>query len=412
VSPPHEMEVRVHGVTVGRLVRHGGGVRFEPHTDWLAAGQHPPLGLAFLQEPRPPVLQGLLPAWFENLLPERRSPLRSWVCQHYGLRETDSVGILARLGRDLPGAVEVTGSLEGVAEAPDQLAPPEGQLRFSLAGLQLKLSMVLSGERFSFPARGQSGRWIVKLPGDEFPELAEVEAATMAWAKAAGLSTPPFHVLPIEHLQGIDTERLGSPRHAFVIERFDRRVDGRTHQEDFAQALGLQPAEKYGAPNASYDGLARLVLDACGPEQQGVFVERVAFVLASGNTDAHLKNWSFQWGHDHRPWLSPVYDQVSTIAWPRFGWTASGTPQLALRFGKTKSFASVDRARLDRFAERARGEAVAERFMAALERARGAWPDVRDGAPARMVEAVEAHWRRVPLLRQVGGPVDSNSGGP
>lgn len=396
------MEVRVHGVVVGHLLRHGGGVRFEPDLEWLAGGQHPPLGLAFLQEPRPPVLQGLLPAWFENLLPEQGSPLRSWVCQQYGLRETDSTGILARVGRDLPGAVEVTGSLEGVAEAHDQPAPTGGQLRFSLAGLQLKLSMVLSGERFSFPARGESGRWIVKIPGDDFPELPEVEAGTMAWAKAMGLDVPRFHVLPIEHLRGVDPDLLGSRRHAFVIERFDRRADGRTHQEDLAQALGLKPKEKYGAPNASYDGLARLVLDACGPEHQGAFIERVAFVLASGNTDAHLKNWSFQWGHDHRPWLSPVYDQVTTIAWPRFGWTANGTPQLALRFGKTKSFASVDRARLDRFAERAHGEAVADRFMAALERARGAFAQVREEAPARMIEALDAHWRRVPLLRQVG----------
>lgn len=401
--PPSGMAVRVHGVLVGHLIRRGGAVAFEPHPEWLAGGQRPPLGLAFLQEPRPPALQGRLPAWFENLLPERGSPLRSWVCAQHNLRETDSVGLLAQVGQDLPGAVEVGGSLEGPDEAPEQPPPPDGLLRFSLAGLQLKFSMILSGERFGFPARGESGRWIVKIPGDELPELPEVEAAAMAWAQAVGLDVPRFHVLPIERLQGVEADRLGTPRSAFAIERFDRRADGRTHQEDFAQALGLQPTDKYGAPNASYDGLARLVLDACGHEQQAAFIDRVAFVLASGNTDAHLKNWSFQWGHDHRPWLSPVYDQVTTIAWPRFGWTGSTAPQLALRFGNTKSLAAVDRARLARFAERARGEAVSDRFMATLERARAAWAGVRERAPARMVEAVEAHWRRVPLLREVGG---------
>jgi hypothetical protein len=40
--------------------------------------------------------------------------------------------------------------------------------------------------------------------------------------------------------------------------------------------------------------------------------------------------------------------------------------------------------------------------MAALERARDAWPSVVDQAPQRMRSALASHWRQVPLLASVG----------
>ncbi len=399
------MEVKVYGIRVGILERDKeGGVRFVPDADWIRGEQHPPLGLAFLQNPRPPVVRGMLPTWFENLLPESGSALRSWICKKHGLRDGDSPGLLAEVGRDLPGAVEVLGGLDPLEELAPVDEPTGNELRFSLAGLQLKLSMLLSGDRFSLPARGESGRWIVKVPGQAFPDLPEVEAATMAWAREVGLETPRFHVLPIENLHGVDPALLGRPLRAFAIERFDRRVSGRVHQEDFAQTLQILPRDKYGSAKAgvSYGSLARLVRDACGPDSQAVFIDRLAFVLASGNDDAHLKNWSFQFSHDHRPWLSPVYDMVATLTWSQ----GLGGSTLALSFGKARRFAELDREALRRFAERSNAEGVEERFMACLERARSTWPAIREQAPQKMREALRNLWGLVPLLREVG-PLES-----
>jgi len=399
-----ELSVRVYGEPVGILsALDGGRTRFMPSSRWLEAGQHPPLGLPFLTDPRPRMAPAAAPAWFENLLPERGSRLRAWLCRQQGVRETGSLALLAAVGRDLPGAVEVIGEAgdHGEAVVGDE---PSGQLRFSLAGVQLKLSMLLSGERFVIPARGETGDWIVKIPGDRFPELPEAEAATMSWARAAGLETPDFHVLPIERLHGVTPELLGKPLKAFAIKRFDRRDDGRIHQEDFAQALDFRPEQKYGdlQPGMTYDGMARLVRDVCREESLTDLIARLAFVVASGNDDAHLKNWSFQWGHEHRPWLSPCYDMVATISWPEFGWTRTRAPRLALSLGKEKSFADLDRRCLQKFAERTDVGNAAEIFMDSIEHARTAWPSVVERAPRCMVDAVEAHWRRVPLLQQAG----------
>lgn len=405
------LTVRVSNHLVGSLRRdREGGVRFFPDTQWLDGGQHPPLGLALLQEPRPPVLRGRLPAWFENLLPDVGSPLRSYLARRFGLREVDSPALLSEVGADLPGAVEVSGRLdEGPEVEPPGSGgvggmPAEKVLRFSLAGLQLKLSMIMSGDRFTFPARGQDGRWIVKVPGSHHPDLPAIENATMNWARAAGFPVPRCLVLKVEDLQGVPEGILGAPRTAFAVARFDREADRRVHQEDFAQALGVLPEDKYQEHTrnaAGYDGLSLLVRDACGPEEQAQFIERLAFVLASGNDDAHLKNWSFQWGHGHRPTLSPMYDQVATVAWstPASGELAA---TLALAMARTKRFRDIDRAVVAAFARRGKAPDGEERFLAALERIRQAWPVFRDTAPAIGVRAVRQVWEHVPLLRSIG----------
>lgn len=400
------LEVRVYGVHVGELSRdRDGRVRFAPDARWLARRQRPRLGWAFLVDPSPRVAGTGLPTWFDNLLPEAGSPLRRWISKQLGLRETDGPGLLRAVGRDLPGAVEVTGEAEGPLDAP---APaPQGELRFSLAGLQLKLSMVRDGARFTLPARDETGRWIVKIPDEGLADLPEVEQATTSWARAVGLPVPDHHVLEVEALRGIDPALLGTPRRSFAVRRFDRRADGgRVHQEDFAQALEIGAAHKYGDSGprrVSYDGLSRLVRDMCGEQAQGDFLDRVAFAIASDNGDAHLKNWSLQWDVDGRPRLSPCYDQVCTVAWPAsFGWELPRGPALALAFGRSRRFRALDQDALRRFMARANAPDGDARVLAALERARAAWPAVADEAPPGMRDALVSHWRHVPLLRRMG----------
>ena len=407
-SPRLRLEVRVSGQRVGLLARERhGAIRFTPDAAWLEGGQHPPLGLAFLTDPSPRLAGTGLPSWFDNLLPEVGSALRHRICQQRGLRETDTPSLLLALGRDLPGAVEVLGESEPAALLPEEPVAP-GRLRASLAGMQLKLSMLLEGDKFVLPARGETGRWIVKIAGERLPELPQVEHCTMSWAEASGLPVPRHHVLGVETLQGVPPDLLGTPRLAFAVERFDRSVDGsRIHQEDFAQALEIDARAKYadtGPRRTSYDALARLVKDVCGEDAQAQFLDRVAFTIASGNDDAHLKNWSFQWGFDHRPRLSPCYDFVASISWPAFGWESPhGPPKLALALGRSRRFDNLDRERLRLFAQRADVPDGEERMLAALERARATWAAIEDQSPARMREAVRLHWSRVPVLRSLGG---------
>ncbi|MFO7567741.1 MAG: HipA domain-containing protein [Enhygromyxa sp.] len=383
-------------------------VRFVPDPQWLQGGQRPRLGWTFLVDPRLPADQTLLPAWFENLLPERGSPLRRKICEHHGLHEHDGPALLEVLGQDLPGAVEVQGVVE-----PDDLdddEPPRsfaGRLRFSVAGMQPKLSMIRRDDRLLLPAKGEFGDCYVKIAGSQYADLPAVEAATMSWARTVGLEVPEHWLVSIDKLVDVDENFLGKASSAYAIERFDRKGGERIHQEDFAQALNFQPYDKYGGTGrlaVSYDSLARLVADACGDAGRAAFIERVAFMVACGDHDAHLKNWSFQWPADQlRPRLSPCYDLVATVAWPEFGWGAPDEPEMALPFAGSRRFAEIDAARVRTFAARSEAPDAPERFMAALERAKHAWAEQASHAPECMRTALREHWARVPILRLLGG---------
>jgi serine/threonine-protein kinase HipA len=247
----------------------------------------------------------------------------------------------------------------------------------------------------------------VKIPGALFPELPEIEAATMAWANAAGLTVPSFRVLRSDAVEGVSPRIMDASPTVFAIERFDRKVDGRIHQEDLAQVFEVPPACKYGDAGAlrrhgkiRYSGVARMIEDLCGEKGRYEFLERLAFVVASGNGDAHLKNWSLQWSHEHRPWLSPCYDLVATVSWP------DQDKSLALELIPGVSrFSSVDRATLRTFVAATGAKEAEDHFLAALQRAKATWKMISDRAPLRMRAALVEHWQQVPVLRELGGLV-------
>ncbi len=402
--PRLDLTVRLGETEVGRIVREPDGrAAFRPDGGWVERGQVPRLSLSFLARPEVRRARNGLPIWFENLLPEDGSPLRERICRQHGLKPNDSAGLLRILGGDLPGAVRVQGQAEPEPEAlKEPLARP--RLRFSLAGVQLKFSVVGVGNRFNLPVANDDGRFILKVGGGHLPELAEVEAATMAWARRAGFEVPDFEVCPPE--RAVDLPLPEGAGNLFLIRRFDRLDGGgRVHQEDFTQALEVPPDGKYSEDPSrqfSYDTLVPFVNDAAGPEMAREFVRRVAFVIASGNTDAHLKNWSFLWESPEarRPRLTPNYDLVSTVSWPAFGWEAPRGPRLALGFGKTRRLEAIDMQRLETFCGRSGLPDAKRCFIDALEAARSSWQS--GAAPERMRRALATHWNRVPLLRTMG----------
>ena len=183
------LRVSLPGLTVGALNRNRHGLTtWTPQTEWERLGQHPRLGVAFLRKPGTRVEGTGLPAWFENLLPEADSALRQRLCAAHGVKERDAFNLLRAIGRDLSGAVEVhANEMTDAAPSEQQTLdahkpdfPSPEALRFSLAGMQLKLSMSMASERLVLPATGSAGQWIVKLPGHGYPELPDVERWTMS----------------------------------------------------------------------------------------------------------------------------------------------------------------------------------------------------------------------------------------
>jgi serine/threonine-protein kinase HipA len=316
-----------------------------------------------------------LPPFFANLVQE--GPLRNLVETSLGISPGDDMALLEAVGRDLPGAVEIVaaegvedpvengfeelneGLLEGEAE--------EGLLRFSLAGVQLKFSVLREAEKLTLPLHNQRGEWIVKLDSARFPHLVENEFAVLEWARGAGFEVPECYVQPSSSLASTLQPYAIPETNVLVIRRYDRDGARRIHQEDFAQVVSLPPRLKYD--QISYEQCALLVRQIVSEEAYFECVRRLTFMVASGNTDAHLKNWSLIYKDDINASLSPLYDQVCTIAW-------SDVPRaLALKFNGKKHLLQLDEDAFVKLAEKAHmsEERTLSAMRDSLERIAAAW---------------------------------------
>lgn len=313
-----DAEVRLHGRVVGVLRHEKGGSRFS-YTDDLTAADHRPLGQIFEDDPGSVRRARVgLPAWFANLLPE--GAMRRQVERDLGGGRVNDFTLLARLGEHLPGAVTVRVDAPGALPETEGTDPPHHPRRQSLAGVQLKYS-VRHG-RLTFPVSGDGGWWIAKLPDRSLRELAANEYVTMRWLSEAGLDVPPVDLAPAGSIDGIPDGLIDPTELVYLVERFDRRPEGRVHVEDFAQVADVPPSMKYADSGASYDGLASAVLQVAGLPAYREFVRRLVAMIVVGNTDAHLKNWAFRYPAGREVHLAPVYDFHSLTVYGQYRYDA------------------------------------------------------------------------------------------
>lgn len=318
------LDVLLHGRRVGALVREPSTqvVSFLLDEAYMQDATRPVLGQQFEDRRghrvfRQAARRGRLPTFFANLLPE--GALQAIIAAQHPTG--DDASTLAHIGEDLPGAVVIRPALAEPATAADSgrtfdeppgVIPAAGadDLRFSLAGVQLKFSAVRDPDRrFTLPFHGRGGRWILKFGSTIYPGLPENEHWTMQWAARSGLVVPRNELVEVAAIGGLDPRFAGLGEHVFAIERYDRLgEDVRIHQEDFAQVRGVLPEQKYGG--ASHEALARFIGDLCGPEDLLEYVRRVVFTVVSGNTDMHLKNWSLIYPDRRGARLAPAYDLV------------------------------------------------------------------------------------------------------
>lgn len=328
-------EVRLHGERVGLLQFDRGGSTFV-YEDDLTSPDHRVLGQVF--EDDPSSLRRVrigLPPWFANLLPE--GALRRQIIRELGGGNIGDFTLLLRLGGYLPGAVAVYGD----AEPEDDLgldagsAVPEHPLRHSLAGVQLKYTVADS--RLTFPASGQGGWWIAKLPESGLRDLPVNEYLTMGWLAAAGFPVPPIHLEPAQSVSGIPEGMVGPGDQIYLIERFDRTPTGRIHVEDFGQVADVQPMFKYSESGATYETIAAAIHELTGEAGYAEYVRRLVAMLVTGNTDAHLKNWALIYPDGRTPRLAPVYDFHSLTVYTRYRYAP-----LALSLNEERVPSSID----------------------------------------------------------------------
>jgi serine/threonine-protein kinase HipA len=338
-----------------------------------------------------------LPNFFANLLPE--GALREMILRSAGVSKGDEAGLLAFVGGDLPGAVRISApgaeaspssaeAEEASAQEVDQLHRTRAEaLKFSLAGVQLKFSVLRDADSLTLPAQSGGGDWLVKLPDRRFSAVPLNEASLLQWAGQIGIEVPEHQLYPVERIVGLPGELDLAEPLCLAVQRYDRTTTGmRVHQEDFAQALDVHPEDKYRG--GSVEKVVALGYRLLGEEGLRDLVRRLVFVVLSGNGDAHLKNWSLVYPDGRAAKLSPAYDLVFTRAYlPSDG--------LALPFWGKKGFEKVLVGDFRKLAQRIGHE---EAEMAAwveedATRIREAWPGVCEAAPMLPAHkvALEAH---------------------
>lgn len=417
LEPPaiDEADVLLGDAVIGEMLCERGPDRilFRFGPAYLARSPRPVLGQQFEND------LGLLhrsnlrvPSWFGHLLPDPEGPLREILADHAGVSSAREFYLLGRLGEDLPGAVRVRprGEWTPPRTARERDAAAEAdELRFSLAGMQLKFSVKVAQDGLTIPARGEGGDWIVKLPGD-LPDLPENEAAILDWASAAGIDVPEHRLVAIERIARLPVE-YPKGGNALAVRRYDRAPEARIHQEDFAQVRGKAPGND-GKYEGNYETIGAIVLARAGLEDFRAFIRRLVFVVLSNNGDAHLKNWSLVYPDGVRPRLAPAYDLVFVGAYQGHG------RKLALKLGGTRRFEEV---RASTF--RGLAESILPKVAASLSapppldpaeveawaredstRILDVWSTLRPslGLSREVKDRLGAHLARMPLSRGVG----------
>ena len=365
-----ELVVLLNGEEAGRLWRaKSGELRLAYVPAWQEAEDAYPLSLSMplaRREHRGAAVE----AYLEGLLPDNDAILRNWG-RRFGVSARNPFALLAHVGEDCAGAVQfaapervdavrsaAAGSVTWLSDAevaqrlrelgrdPAAWREASDTGQFSLAGAQRKTALLRESGRWGVPSGRVPTTHILKPPLADFAGAAENEHLCLALADRLGLPVARSEVLRFEEQVVI------------AVERYDRvSIDGelvRIHQEDFCQALGWPPRQKYeaeGGPGArAVVGVLRE--HASRPDADVArFVDALAFNWAVGGTDAHAKNYSVLIGARRQVFLAPLYDIASALPYPKQ--VPLRKMKLAMKVGGEYQVWKIDRRSWARFAEEA-----------------------------------------------------------
>ncbi len=300
--------------------------------------------------------------FFAGVLPDGSQ--REIIAKNLGISAGNDFAMLEQIGGECAGAVTFIPSGESLPEGnysyraltDEKLAEilkqlprrplmaGEDGIRLSLAGAQDKIAVHISERQISIPLGGAPSTHILKPAIERFEGIVFNEAFCMNLAQAMGLHTARTE---IRRVDGIDY---------LLIERYDRVVvkDGgsehleREHQEDFCQALGVIPENKYqneGGPSLKQCfGLLRELSSAPVIDLQRL-LDAVIFNFLIGNHDAHGKNFSLLYGRETR--LARLYDVLSTAYY------AELSKKMAMKIGGEYASDKVQPKHFDQLADEA-----------------------------------------------------------
>jgi len=323
---------------------------------WVASPQGRPLSLSLPFTPgNKPHRGAAVRTYFENLLPDSKD-IRERVARRFQAGSTDAFALLAEIGRDCVGALQVLpdaappNGIDEVHATPlddaavaqalrDTLAPAavggrdrteDEDFRISIAGAQEKTALLWYDDRWCRPHGATPTTHIFKLPlglvGNlkfDMRDSVENEWLCSEILHAYGLPVARSKVLQFEDMK------------VLAVERFDRRwwtaPDDkrwliRLPQEDMCQATGTPPHLKYEADGGpGVRAIMKLLATSTDPDadRRTFFQAQVLFCMLRA-TDGHAKNFSLFLNAGGSYQLTPLYDVLS--AYPVIG---TGANQLS-----------------------------------------------------------------------------------
>lgn len=407
------LDVYLHGNHAGRLERRSQArLSFAYADGWIEAGGAP-ISLSLPVRAQAYAHEECAP-FFEGLLPE--GDFLKAISRTLHVSARNPFQLLAEIGGECAGAISV-GPLGGpvpgsaahkprwlsegelgalLGDLPDRpllgTIDEEDGFRISLAGAQDKVGVLFDGRRIGLSRGRPPSTEIVKAPIPGVFEPVANEAFCMALAAAAGLDVATA------------TPRSAAGQEYLLVHRYDRdeaaRPDGRIHQEDFCQALGLVPAVKYeneGGPKVA-DCAGLIYRQSAAPARDIIaFLDALLFNFAIGNNDAHSKNYSLLLDGDGAVRLAPLYDLLSIVA------IEGASRTLAMRYGGEKRPSYLRRRHFRRLAGEldVRPALVERRAAAMIDRIPAVVEDARLSLPAGFQDR--------PVLERISAVVDERT---
>jgi len=278
--------------------------------------------------------------YFEGLLPEGFT--RKSIADSMHSDPDDYISILKELGRECLGAIRIVDDSNQTVGKYDYKELTKKDVKaIAQEGASLAANLVIESHLSLTGASGKTGlyydekkkKWyqsvgtapsnyIVKQSHIRLSSIVVNEQLCLLTAKKLGIDVPDSFVLQTEQKKTEDADIL------FATKRFDRYVGSesrmindlpvpyRLHQEDFAQALGINSLKKYEKEGEHYLKLMFNIIRSYSSnpiEDQFKLWRITIFNFLIGNTDNHIKNYSLLYSKDLRTLrLAPCYDVVAT----------------------------------------------------------------------------------------------------
>ena len=279
--------------------------------------------------------------FFDNLLPDSEA-IRRRLRQNFGISENSPFELLAEIGRDCVGAIQLLPEdVEPVgwnriearplteAEVAQYLnaavsttLPGEVQkeFRISIAGAQEKTALLWHNNQWHAPIGVTPTTHIMKLP---LGLVGHMRADMSTSIENEWLCSKIMQAYDIETAH-CEMACFGETK-TLVVKRFDRKISAkgdywlRLPQEDMCQALGMPPSLKYesdGGPGMT-DILGLLRGSSRADQDRRAFYKTQILFWMLAATDGHAKNFSIfhEAGNTYR--MTPLYDLLSV--WPIIG---------------------------------------------------------------------------------------------